>query len=146
MRRRPFVVFVVVLLSLAFVFWTGWNYYVKTQEQRQAVRQDLSALCDSFPVPDGLKRSGDQEVINPESGVVSFLFETELACDDAENPYYEFWSSHGWSPTGDRSAYYFKNHYVVKATCKPAYFKGNPNQVKVECGWDKNGEKKNILK
>ncbi len=137
-----------LLLSFVLCFFlpTGCNYFRDMQVQREWVREDLSRLCDSFVPPPSLKKVGTQEVIKPEHGTFTNIFETEMDCDIARKPFYDFLISSGWEPTRRDSPYYYRENYVVSVSCRAGLSPNDVKTVSLICSWDKDGEKKELLK
>lgn len=118
----------------------GCTAYRQLQQERSQVYDDLTAICDAIPTPEGLEKTGSQNVIKPEGGVVTNNFETELPCELAKQPLYQYMISNGYQPTNQQLGYYYRENYLFHVTCR----RRSPqrNKIQVSCAWDKSGTDK----
>jgi hypothetical protein len=113
------------------------------QEKQQRVYSDLKELCDSIPVPEGVEKADSQEVIKPEGGIFTNNFDTDLTCDAARRPFYEYVIKNGWQPTDQHLGYYYRDNYLFHTTCRRgAIFSGRKTRIQVSCSWDASGKDK----
>src|SRR4051812_23034767 len=84
------------LALIAIACCSGCGWFQQMQQRRAKVYADLQQLCDGIPIPVGLQKKGSQDMIKPEGGVFTNNFETELSCDAATSPMYEYFISKGW--------------------------------------------------
>jgi hypothetical protein len=131
-----FLTFLLILLL------SGCAAYIRMQEQRAKVYDGLKALCDSLPIPEGLEKKGSQDITKPEGGVFTNNFETDLSCDNATRPLYEYLIGQGWQPTKQHLGYYFRDNYLFHATCVPLMRGSDRKRVQTSCSWDQSGTDK----
>ena len=122
----------------------GCGAFRQVQQHRTAVYDDLKQLCDSIPVPTGLEKSGSQDIIKPEGGVFTNNFETELSCEDASKPFYEYLVQQGWQPTKQHLGYYYKENYLFSVTCRQPSVLTGKRTVQASCSWDQSGKDKDM--
>lgn len=139
MHARPLLAIWLILVS---ILVAGCD----SLASRDKVRADLIRLCDSFTVPPSFKKTGTQEVIKPTLGSFTNLYETEVMCAAAREPFYVELLTKGWEPTRPGSSYLYKDNYVVSASCESGYAAAGGQTVSVICSWDADGTFKDILK
>jgi hypothetical protein len=132
----------VVILCMS-VWSCGW--FEEMQAQRQKVYADLTQLCESIPVPEGLEKGKSNELIKPDRGSVTNNFETELSCEAVTRPMYQYLRERGWQPTKNHLGYYYRDNYLFNVTCIPLLNAPNRKRVQRSCGWDLEGADKDFF-
>jgi hypothetical protein len=146
MKKYIYKFSVILSFFLLIFFLSQCSYLQETQQQRDKVYNDLKTLCESLPTPDGLRKTGTQDLIKPDRGSFTMNFKTNLDCKSAGLPYYEYLASKGWQPTAEGSRYFYKENYIINVSCNYNVSQSVETTVQVSCGWDAYGEKKNIFK
>ena len=130
-----------MLSFLLVAFFSQCTYIKEIQKQREKVYNDLKALCESLPTPEGLRKIGSQDLVKPDRGSFTMNFQTDLDCKSAGLPYYSYLASNGWKPTAPNSRYYYKENYIIDVSCDHG-----PKNIQISCGWSAAGEKKDVFK
>ena len=127
------------------LFFVGCDYIRDLQAQREKVRTDLIQVCESFIPPAGYKKVDFQEVIKPDRGSYTLIYEAEMGCVESERYFYSYFSREGWQPTRPGSVYFFRDKHVVSVLCNKDRSPELPRTIKVICSWDVEGTKKDTL-
>ena len=135
-----------VIFGFVTLMFSQCAVYDEIQIRRERVRSDLKKACSSIPIPEDFVKWDTQEVIKPLIGSYADLYRTESECYIATQKIYDYWRTNKWEPTGLDSPYFFKDNYVVSATCESGKPFSRPNTVRINCSWDASGENKKILK
>jgi hypothetical protein len=143
---KPKVRRLTLLVCFLAAFLVSCKIFSEMQEKRQRIYSDLKELCDSISIPEGVEKTGSQDMIKPEGGVFTNNFETDLNCDLATRPLYEYVVKNGWQPTEQHLGYYYRDNYLFNVTCRrEASFSGPKMRLQVSCSWDPSGKDKEFF-
>ena len=133
------------ILFSTLLFFVGCDYIQDFQARREKVRADLIQVCESFVPPEGYKKVDYQEVIKPDRGSYTFIYEAEMGCVESERYFYSYFSKEGWKPTRPGSNYFYRDNYVVYVLCNNGRSPELPKSIKLNCSWNVEGTLKDTL-